>query len=155
MILLTYASVPIYNLFCKATGLGGTVQISQNSSTNIGKRQIIVKFDANIDKTLNWQFQPEQPEILVTTGENTLVFYSAKNLANKSIIGTAVYNVSPEKVGKYFNKIQCFCFEEQILKAGEKMLMPVSFFIDSALDKDPNLRDITTITLSYFFYQVK
>ena len=152
MSMLTLASVPIYNLFCKVTGYGGQTRYSQYGSNKVGNRIIKVRFDANIDQKLPWSFKPDQGEIDIKIGENNLVFYSAENNSDKAIIGTAVYNVTPHKAGKYFNKIQCFCFQEQLLKARQKMIMPVSFFIDSAIADDENLSDVDTITLSYTFY---
>jgi cytochrome c oxidase assembly protein subunit 11 len=155
MSLLAYASVPIYSLFCKVTGFGGTPKIGYLSSSKIGNRELLIKFDANVDSKLPWQFKPEQNEIKLITGQNVLVFYRAKNLSKEPIVGTAVYNITPEKVAKYFNKIQCFCFEEQLLKAGEEVSMPVTFFIDSELDNDPSVKDVKMITLSYSFYRAR
>lgn len=155
MLMLTFASVPLYNIFCKLTGYGGATRYSKNSASRIGNKIIKIRFDANIDRNLPWHFKSEQNEVEVKTGENNLVFYTAENHSNKNIIGTAVYNVSPHKAAIYFNKIQCFCFEEQLLKAKQKMLMPVSFFIDPEIENDKNLQDVDTITLSYTFYPVK
>jgi len=125
------------------------------ASMDSGNKVIKIRFDANIDRNLPWSFKSEQNEVEVKTGENNLVFYTAENNSDKNIIGTAVYNVSPHKAAIYFNKIQCFCFEEQLLKAKQKMLMPVSFFIDPEIENDKNLQDVDTITLSYTFYPVK
>lgn len=155
MTMLTFASVPIYNLFCKVTGYGGTTKYTKIASNKIGTKKITVRFDANVNKDLPWIFKSEQDEVSVTVGENNLVFYTAENKTDKPIIGTAIYNVTPHKAAKYFNKIQCFCFEEQLLKARQKMTMPVSFFIDQAMEEDPNLQDVDTITLSYTFYSVR
>jgi len=155
MIMLTFASVPLYNLFCKVTGYGGTTKYTAIASTKIGTKLLKIRFDANVDKNLPWIFKSEQNEAIIRVGENNLVFYTAENKTDKPIIGTAVYNVTPHKAAKYFNKIQCFCFEEQLLKARQKMVMPVSFFIDSAMEDDSNLQDVDTITLSYTFYSVK
>ncbi|MDP4708523.1 MAG: cytochrome c oxidase assembly protein [Rickettsiaceae bacterium] len=156
MMLLTLASVPIYNLFCKATGFGGTTQRA-NPYVKIekGSRKIKVEFDANVDKNLPWKFVPKHRSANVITGENTLIFYESENLSNHDIIGTSIYNVTPLKAGKYFVKVHCFCFEEQLLKAGEKVLMPVSFFIDSAMENDPDMDDVDRITLSYSFFKVR
>lgn len=157
MILLSFAAVPIYSLFCKATGFGGTTGNIDASgyAHQKGTRKIIVEFDANINKSLPWRFIAKHRKVEVTTGENVLVFYEAENYGAKDVIGTAVYNVSPDKAGKYFIKIHCFCFEEQLLKAGQKMLMPVSFYLDPELENDPEMSDITTITLSYSFFKVR
>lgn len=155
MTMLSFAAAPIYNLFCKVTGYGGAVQYTAIASNRIGSKIMKLRFDANVDSSLPWNFQSEQNEINIRVGENNLVFYSAENKTDKPIIGTAVYNVTPHKAGIYFNKIQCFCFEEQLLKPNQKMIMPVSFFIDPAIEDDPNLQDVDTITLSYTFYPVK
>lgn len=155
MVMLTFASVPLYNIFCKVTGYGGTTKYTAIASTTIGTKKIKVRFDANVDKNLPWIFKSEQSEVTVLVGENNLIFYTAENKTDKPIIGTAIYNVTPHKAAKYFNKIQCFCFEEQLLKARQKMIMPVSFFIDPAIEEDKNLQDVDTITLSYTFYSVR
>ncbi len=155
MIMLTLASVPLYNLFCKVTGYGGTTRYTAIASTKTGTKLIKIRFDANVAQNLPWIFKSEQNEVIVRVGENNLVFYTAENKTDKPIIGTAVYNVTPHKAAKYFNKIQCFCFEEQLLKARQKMVMPVSFFIDPEIENDSNLQDVDTITLSYTFYSVK
>ena len=156
MLLLSFASVPIYNLFCKATGFGGTTQRVQTYSKHEkGTRKIKIEFDSNIDKDLPWKFVPKQRNVDVITGENTLIFYESENISDKDIIGTSVYNVTPMKAGKYFVKIHCFCFEEQLLKSGQKMLMPVAFLIDPKFDHDPYMHDVNTVTLSYSFYKVR
>jgi cytochrome c oxidase assembly protein subunit 11 len=157
MSLLCFASVPVYNLFCKVTGYGGTTarqQLSIYSHTK-GTRTITIKFDSNVDSKLPWKFVPKQKAAQIKPGENVLIFYESKNLSNHDIIGTSVYNVTPNKVGKYFVKIHCFCFEEQLLRAGEKLLMPVTFFIDPDFEKDPEMQDVNTITLSYSFFKVR
>ena len=155
MAMLSYASVPLYNLFCKATGLGGTVKQVLRGSEKIGTRIMTVRFDANIDRELNWNFKPLQNQVKIKTGENALIFYQAENLSNEDIIGTAIYNVTPHKAAQYFLKIECFCFQDQLLKAGQKISMPVSFFIDPEIENDNNLKDVDTITLSYSFFKVK
>lgn len=155
MVLLAFASVPIYNLFCKVTGFGGTTQRSSSYSNIKGHKIIRVKFDANIEPSLEWEFIPKHNFVDVTTGENVLIFYYAKNFSKKDIIGTAIYNVTPQKAGKYFNKIHCFCFEEQLLKAGAEVNMPVAFYIDSEIESDPDTKDIEEITLSYSFFKVR
>lgn len=155
MIFLTFASVPIYNIFCKVTGIGGTTKESSTGSFVKGKREITVRFDSNVEKGLHWDFYPKQKEVHITTGDNNLVFYEARNNDKKNIVGTAIYNVTPLKAGKYFNKIHCFCFEEQMLESKKKVLMPVSFFIDADFDKDPDMIDVNTITLSYSFFKIR
>lgn len=155
MILLTFASVPIYSLFCKVTGYGGTTQKGYTSSLIKGKRDITVKFDANVNPDLPWIFIPKQDSVTVKPGENTLVFYYVESKSKQDIVGTAVFNVTPMKAGRYFKKIHCFCFEEQLIKAGEKAMMPVSFFLDPAIENDRDLKDIDTITLSYSFFKIR
>ncbi|MCT4635931.1 MAG: cytochrome c oxidase assembly protein [Rickettsiales bacterium] len=155
MTMLTFAAVPIYNLFCKVTGYGGTTKYTSIASTRVGTKMMKVRFDANVASDLPWSFKSEQNEVTIKVGENNLVFYSAENKTDKPIIGTAIYNVTPHKAGAYFNKIQCFCFEEQLLKPNQKMIMPVSFFIDPAIEDDKNLQDVDTITLSYTFYPIR
>jgi cytochrome c oxidase assembly protein subunit 11 len=155
MFFISYAAVPIYSLFCKVTGFGGTTKQAKIASTKIGNKHLTIRFDSNVSKDLPWIFTPKQKEIKIKSGENVLVFYYAENLSDENLIGTSVYNVTPHKAGKYFNKIHCFCFEEQLVKAHEKILMPVSFFIDPEIDNDPYLSDVDTITLSYSFFFVK
>lgn len=155
MLLLAFAAAPIYSLFCKVTGYAGNVIVTKTKSEYIGNRNITIKFDSNIDQNLNWAFRPKQKEIRLKTGENVLVFYNSENLSDKDITGIAIYNVSPFLASKYFNKIECFCFEEQTLKSRQKKLMPVSFFIDPTFDTDPEMSDVNTLTLSYTFYKIE
>ncbi len=155
MVLLAFAAVPIYDLFCKATGFGGATKRSKSSSQIMGSKKIIVRFDANTSPALNWKFIPKQAEVEVVPGENVLVFYFAENLSDEDIIGTAVFNVTPLKAGQYFNKIHCFCFEEQLLKARSSALMPVSFYVDPEIENDSDTADVDTITLSYSFFKVR
>ena len=157
MILLSFASVPIYSLFCKATGFGGTTQkVDEFRAYGVkGTRNLSIEFDANTNPDLPWSFVPKQRKAAITTGHTNLIFYEVENLSKKDIIGVAIYNVTPYKVAKYFVKVHCFCFEEQLLKAGEKILMPVSFFIDPEFDKDQEMNDVDTITLSYSFFKIK
>ncbi|MFK8039904.1 MAG: cytochrome c oxidase assembly protein [Rickettsiaceae bacterium] len=156
MVLLAFASVPLYNLFCKTTGFAGTIrQYDYLTHYSKGTRKINIEFDANLDSKLPWRFTPKQRMVSSIVGYNTLVFYEAENLSNHDIIGTAVYNITPNKAGKYFIKIHCFCFEEQIIRAHEKLIMPVSFLIDSGFESDPAMNDVTTITLSYSFFKVR
>ncbi len=155
MIMLAYASVPLYDLFCRVTGFNGTTMRAESSPNQVFDREIIVRLNTETDKNLAWDFKPEQNEVRLKVGENKLAFFSAQNISDANLTGTAVYNVTPEKAGKYFNKIQCFCFENQLLKAGEKMEFPVSFFIDPEILNDRNLDDVKTITLSYTFFKVQ
>ncbi len=149
---LAYAFVPLYNLFCKQLGIDGTPQVALKAPERILERTLKVNFLSTIDKNLDWEFEPEQTSMTVRLGETALAFYRAKNRSDKPVKAMAVYNVQPDKTGVYFNKIHCFCFDEQILQPGQEVSMPVTFFIDPAMDQDPNANDITEITLSYIFY---
>lgn len=155
MLALAYASVPLYRLFCQKTGFGGTPQVAKASSTTILDREITVRFNADVHRDLPWQFRPLQTEIKVKIGENALAFYESQNNANTAIYGMATYNVTPDKAAIYFNKVACFCFEEQVLSAHQRVEMPVQFFIDPDYAKDPDLKDVHTITLSYTFFKLK
>lgn len=155
MIGLSFAAVPLYDLFCRTTGFGGTPLVVDALKGSVGERVMRVQFNADISPALAWQFTPVQREVKVRIGEETLIFYRATNLSSRPIVGTAIYNVTPEKVGGYFDKLQCFCFTEQLLQPGESVDMPVVFFIDPEIVKDRNLDDVTTVTLSYTFYEAK
>jgi len=150
---LSYASVPLYKLFCQVTGYGGTTQVVQNVSDKVVDRSITVRFDANVNPALDWRFAPTQKSIKLSLGENALAFYRAENTGSGPLVGTATFNVTPDKAGIYFNKVECFCFQEQLLAPNEVIDMPVSFFIDPNMMNDPNLDDVTTITLSYTFFR--
>jgi len=149
---LSYASVPLYKLFCQVTGYGGTTQQAISPPSQILERKIKIRFDANTKPTLDWDFQPAQTSMNILVGQNALAFYKAENTGKDPVVGTATFNVTPEKAGVYFNKIDCFCFVEQLLAPQEAVDMPVSFFIDPDIANDPNLDDVTTITLSYTFF---
>ena len=149
---LSYASVPLYQWFCQVTGYGGTTQKADKAPGAAGERTITVRFNSDTAPGLRWAFQPEQRTITVKVGAEELAFYSARNKSKAAVTGTAVFNVTPAKAGQYFNKIACFCFDEQLLKPGQTVQMPVSFFIDPAILKDRNLDDVDTITLSYTFF---
>lgn len=152
---LAYAAFPLYNLFCKVTGFGGTTQVALEGAQYKGSRTYEVQFDANVDSSLGWHFVPEQRQITVKTGENTLIFFSAENMGDTPLTGTATFNVTPNKIGGYFNKIECFCFTNQTLNPHQKITLPVSFFIDPEIENDPTAQDVKTITLSYSFFKVK
>tara|TARA_B110000438_G_scaffold297149_1_gene343060 strand:- start:3046 stop:3639 length:594 start_codon:yes stop_codon:yes gene_type:complete len=152
---LSYASVPLYKLFCQVTGYGGTTQQVVKPSSVVIDRKINVRFDSNTKPSLDWDFKPAQQSMKLAVGQNALAFYTARNKSDNPIVGTATFNVTPEKAGLYFNKVECFCFTEQLLAAKELVEMPVSFFIDPAIVNDPNLDDVTTITLSYTFFPSK
>jgi len=154
MLALAYASVPLYRLFCQKTGFGGTPKIVGFKSTQIGSRTLTVQFVANVHRDLKWKFTPLQNEMTIRVGQNALAFYYAENLTSKPIIGMATYNVSPDKAGAYFHKVACFCFERQMLHPHEGMDMPLQFYIDPDIVKDPDLQDVKVITLSYTFFEV-
>lgn len=154
MVLLTFASVPIYSIFCKVTGFGGTTQRGENPG-NKGTKTYTIKFDSNVDRDLPWKFYPKQHELQLKAGENILAFYYAKNESPRDINGMAIYNVTPLKAGKYFVKVHCFCFDEQLMQAGEESMMPVSFYIDPAIETDPDTQDVDTIILSYTFFRTE
>ena len=151
MVGMSYAAVPLYDLFCRVTGFGGTTQIASERSNTVSDRPIKVRFDA-MTTNIDWAFQPIQRQIELKVGENALAFYRATNRTTSSLTGTATFNVTPLKVGAYFSKVECFCFTEQTLGPGETIEMPVAFYVDPAIDEDPNLKDVKTITLSYTFY---
>lgn len=155
MLGLAFASVPLYRLFCQVTGFGGTPLRAERAPDNAAERTIVVRFNADIDTALPWQFRPVQREIRVKLGEDTLAFYQAINRSGEAATGNAMFNVTPDKAGQYFNKIDCFCFKEQTLAPGQSADMPVNFFVDPALMKDVNMDDVKTITLSYTFFRAK
>lgn len=149
---LTAASVPLYDLFCRVTGFGGTTQVAEAAPEAALDHTIRVSFNADRQPDLPWRFQPMQRRLEVKVGESQLAFYEAENRSDRPIVGRAVYNVTPHKVGGYFAKVHCFCFEEQLLLPGERVEMPVSFFVDPAILDDPGTRDVREITLSYTFF---
>jgi cytochrome c oxidase assembly protein subunit 11 len=157
MVGVGFASVPIYRIFCQVTGFDGTTQ--RRTEADLAKvapvgRIISVRFDSNVSPKLPWAFEPEQRTERVAIGAREMAFFRAKNLSDHPITGRAVFNVSPAQAGKYFSKIQCFCFNEQTLKPGEDVRMPVVFFVDPAFMDDPDAKDISEITLSYTFLPV-
>ncbi len=153
MLAMAYASVPLYRLFCQKTGYGGTTQVAKSQSTKMVDRVITVRFNADVHRELPWHFRPLQTEIKVKVGENALAYYESENWSDKPISGMATYNVTPDKAGIYFNKVACFCFEEQVLSPHQRVEMPVQFFIDPDFADDPDLKDVNTITLSYTFFK--
>jgi len=156
MVALAYASVPLYRLFCQVTGFAGTPQISAApDATAVGSRLFEIEFDANVSSDLPWTFKPKQRRVEVKVGEPTLVAYEALNPTAFETKGTSTFNVTPLKVGKYFNKVQCFCFQEQELKPGESSDFPVTFFVDPAIVDDPEMADVKEITLSYTFFKLE
>ena len=153
MVGLAYASVPLYSLFCQVTGYGGTTQRAEAPSDTVLDQTMTIRFDANVAPGLGWKFEPVQHTVDVKIGENTLIFYRAENTSDRPITGTATFNVTPEIAGSYFNKIACFCFQEQRLEPGQSIDMPVSFFVDPAIVEDSSgAGKLSQITLSYTFY---
>ena len=155
MLGLAYAAVPLYQAFCKATGFAGTPLVAQEGLRPVIARTVEVRFDTNTDANLPWRFEPVQRSVKVHLGEEKLVFFRATNRSQRPIVGTATYNVTPERTAGWFNKIQCFCFTEQLLQPGQSVDMPVLFFVDADMDKDRRYDDVRTITLSYTFYEAK
>jgi len=152
MLGMAFAAVPLYQMFCQVTGFAGTTQRASAIPGEILKRKMTIRFDSNVAGGLGWTFSPVVATTEVRIGENKLAFYRASNPSNRSVTGMATFNVAPESAGRYFNKIECFCFTEQTLKAGETVEMPVSFFIDPDIVNDPDARHLTQITLSYTFF---
>jgi cytochrome c oxidase assembly protein subunit 11 len=169
MVGLTYASVPLYRMFCQATGFGGTVQEGRSVEEKLRQRETLrnealeaaaaareltVTFNADVSDGLPWKFMPTQRSVRIRPGQSTLAFYTAHNRSDRAVTGVSTYNVAPQQAGQYFNKVQCFCFEEQRLRAGEKVDMPVFFYIDPEFATDPKMRGINHLTLSYTFFKV-
>ncbi|XP_072207950.1 cytochrome c oxidase assembly protein COX11, mitochondrial [Excalfactoria chinensis] len=160
MVGMSYAAVPLYRLYCQATGLGGTTGAGRGAERleemrPVRERVLKVTFNADVHAGLQWNFRPQQSEIYVVPGETALAFYKAKNPTDKPIIGISTYNVVPFEAGQYFNKIQCFCFEEQWLNPHEEVDMPVFFYIDPEFAEDPKMAKVDSITLSYTFFEAK
>jgi cytochrome c oxidase assembly protein subunit 11 len=155
MLALAYAASPLYDMFCRATGFGGTPQIAQEGKRPVLSRTVNVRFDSNTDANLPWRFTPLQREVKVKLGEEKLVHYRVTNLSQRPIVGTSTYNVTPEHAGAWFNKLQCFCFTEQLLMPGQSADLPVVFFVDPEMDKDRRYDNVRTITLSYTFFEAK
>lgn len=155
MLALGYAAVPLYRIFCEATGFGGTtmkVSEATASAVAVTDRQIVVRFDSNVSSALPWRFKPERPTEKITIGARDMAAFVAENLSSRPVTGTATFNVTPVQAGRYFAKVQCFCFTEQTLQPGEKVRMPVIYYVDPAILTDPETKDIEEITLSYTFY---
>lgn len=149
-----FGAVPLYRLFCQVTGYGGTTQVAEQAPAVVADRVITVRFNADVGKGLPWKFEPLQREVKVHPGETGLAFFRAENLSEEPILGSAAFNVTPQKSGIYFNKIECFCFTEQFLEPGESEKFGVTFFLDPAIVDDGNMRDLHTITLSYTFFNL-
>jgi cytochrome c oxidase assembly protein subunit 11 len=152
---LSFAAVPFYDWFCRVTGFGGTTQLAQSDNSEILDKTIIIKFDANTERGMPWDFKPVEHELELKIGETGLAFYQAYNPTSEPVAGTASFNVFPYSAGGYFTKIACFCFEEQVLQPGEKIDMPVSFYIDPDIVKDKEAKFAKSITLSYTFHRTE
>ena len=153
MVGLSFAAVPLYRMFCQATGYGGTPNTSALTAPGTSGQTIEVRFDANISPTLPWRFKADQRVVIVELGEDRLASYTGENESGRPVTGVATYNVSPDKAAQYFHKTACFCFNEQTLKSGERMSFPLSFWVDPAIRTDPDTRDVHSITLSYTFFR--
>ena len=151
---LAWASVPFYDWFCRVTGFGGTTQIAEAGGAEILDQTITVRFDASLERDMPWSFTPVQREMEIRIGETGLAFYEAHNPTDRPIAGSASYNVFPYEAGGFFSKIQCFCFEEQVLQPGERVQMPVTFYVDPDIVKDRDAKYVHHITLSYTFHQI-
>jgi cytochrome c oxidase assembly protein subunit 11 len=152
MLGITAASAPLYDLFCRVTGYGGTPRIGMTAPEDGTDRLVTVQFNADVGTGLPWRFHPVQRSMTLPVGEERLAFYLAENRSDGPVVGRAVYNVTPHKIGSYFAKVHCFCFEEQTLQPGQRVEMPVSFFIDPAIFADPDTSEVRQITLSYTFF---
>ncbi|KAF9977829.1 Cytochrome c oxidase assembly protein cox11, mitochondrial [Actinomortierella ambigua] len=158
---LSYAAVPVYRMVCSTTGMGGAPQVHETKfaperlTPQASHRRVKVRFNSDTSTSLQWTFLPQQRHVSVLPGETALAFYTAENKSDEDVIGIATYNVAPSKVAGYFNKIQCFCFEEQKLMAGEKVDMPIFFFLDPEFATDPDMQDVDTIVLSYTFFKAR
>ncbi len=153
MVGLSFASVPLYRMFCAYTGFGGTPRIGGGESATVSATSITVRFNADTNPGLAWTFAPAQKQVTLPLGAEQMAFYTAHNDASTPITGVAAYNVTPERVGKYFHKTACFCFNEQTLAANQQMQFPLSFWVDPAIANDPNTADVKVITLSYTFFR--
>jgi len=154
---VAFASVPLYRMFCQATGFEGTTKRDERAVAPgaVQGHFVAVRFDANTSPALKWMFKPEHPVERIAVGARDLTFFTARNLSDRTLTGTATFNVTPNQAGQYFTKIQCFCFTEQTLRAGEEVRMPVVFFVDPKIVDDPDTKDISEITLSYTFFLVE
>jgi cytochrome c oxidase assembly protein subunit 11 len=155
MTALSFAAVPLYGVFCRATGFGGTTQRTDQAATHTLERKIEIRFNTDVNGDLPWVFKSNQRSVTLKVGETGMATFHAHNDSGEPVIGTAVYNVTPEKAGLYFDKIQCFCFSQQLLRPQESADLPVAFYVDPAIANDRNLDDVSVITLSYTFYRAK
>jgi len=153
MVGLSFASVPLYRMFCQVTGYGGVPQRAEKAPGEVLDRTVTIRFDGNVDHTLPWTFAPVQQTMDVKIGDTALAFFKASNNSASRVTGRAIFNVSPELAGRYFTKIECFCFKQQTLAAGQTVEMPVTFYVDPKFVEDEDTKDISEITLSYTFYR--
>ncbi len=153
MTVMAWSAVPFYNWFCKVTGYGGTTTTAERSSDVILDQTMIVRFDASLGRDMPWEFRPLQTKMEIRIGEVGLAFYEAYNPTDRVIAGSATYNVAPFAAGNYFSKIACFCFTQQVLQPGERVQMPVTFYVDPGIVDDPDGKYVNSITLSYTFYE--
>lgn len=151
---LAWASVPLYSLFCKVTGFGGTTSTASSGSDVVLDRTVTIRFDASLDRDMPWTFKPMQREVEVRLGETGLAFYEATNPTDRPVAGQATYNVYPYEAGGFFTKIDCFCFTEQVLQPGETAMMPLTFYVDPEMVDDRDAKFVKHITLSYTFYEI-
>lgn len=155
MVGAAFAAVPLYDLFCRVTGYGGTTQVAMGEAGAVLDREVTVYFDANTSRDMPWTFEPVQRSITLNVGESALAYYRATNTSDQPVTGIASYNVAPFKVASYFSKIECFCFTEQTLAPGESIEMPVLFFVDPLIDEERRMDDVTALTLSYTFFETE
>jgi cytochrome c oxidase assembly protein subunit 11 len=156
MLALGFAAVPLYDVFCRVTGYGGTTQRvgeAEAATVHATSQVMSIRFDSNVNSALPWSFKPEQAVDNVTVGARDMAIFIATNNSDQPVVGTATFNVTPLLAGQYFNKVQCFCFSEQVLKPGQTVRMPVLYYVDPAIMDDPETKDIKEITLSYTFYR--
>jgi len=153
--LMSLAAVPFYNWFCKVTGFGGETNVAEVESDIVLDRTIKIRFDASLERGMPWEFKPAQREVELRIGETGLAFYEAYNPTDRVVAGTASYNVAPFSAGYYFTKIDCFCFEMQVLQPGERVMMPVSYYVDPEIINDQEAKYLNTITLSYTFHETE
>ena len=152
--LLSFASVPMYDWFCRVTGYGGTPNTAEANNSNVLENTIKVRFDASLERNMPWNFEPLQYELEINVGDSGIAFYEAFNPTDRPVAGQASFNVVPFSAGQYFTKVECFCFVEQVLQPGEKVTMPVSFYIDPEIVNDREAKFVNSVTLSYTFYEI-
>lgn len=153
MVGMSFAFVPLYTLICQVTGLAGVPQVADQNNTEISEQEITIRFDANVDRSLPWNFEANEKSVTINLGAEYMTSYQSTNLSDKPVTGISTFNVTPIKAAQYFTKIECFCFVEQTLAPGQTVDMPVTFYVDPAILEDEFANDVQTITLSYTFYR--